>query len=132
MSKRRASCVCGQLSVVCEGEPVRISICHCLPCQQRTGSVFGVQARFPRSQTHAEGRASKFQRAGDSGNIATFSFCPVCGVSVYWEPETMPDFVMVAVGAFADPQFPPPKVAVYEERAHPWATLPDLELERMH
>lgn len=28
--------------------PVRIGICHCFECQRRTGSVFGVQARFPR------------------------------------------------------------------------------------
>ncbi|HEX9905358.1 MAG TPA: aldehyde-activating protein, partial [Propylenella sp.] len=36
MSTRRASCSCGQLSVTCEGEPVRISMCHCLACQRRT------------------------------------------------------------------------------------------------
>ena len=26
---------------------MRISMCHCLDCQKRTGSVFGVQARSP-------------------------------------------------------------------------------------
>lgn len=131
MSKRRASCVCGQLSVLCEGEPVRVSICHCLPCQQRTGSVFATQARFPRSQTHAEGRATHYVRIADSGNRARFSFCPVCGSTVFWEPEALPDFVAVAVGAFADPTFPAPQVAVYEDRCHPWAAMPDLAIERM-
>ena len=130
MSNRRASCRCGQLSVTCEGDPVRISICHCLACQQRTGSVFAVQARYPRSQTHFEGRATKYVRAGDSGNRATFSFCPDCGATVYWEPETMPDFVSVAVGAFADPSFPPPTIAVYENRRHAWAGLPEMQIER--
>jgi hypothetical protein len=28
-------------------------------------------------------------------------------------------------GAFADPDFPPPKVSVYESRRHPWVTVPD-------
>lgn len=33
----------------------------------------------------------------------------------------MPEHVMIAVGAFADPSFPAPGVSVYEERQHPWA-----------
>ena len=35
----------------------------------------------------------------------------------------------VAVGAFADPKFPPPTVAVYEARRHPWTVMPDLVVE---
>ena len=46
MSKRLASCSCGQLTAEVTGDPVRISICHCLACQRRTGSVFAEQARF--------------------------------------------------------------------------------------
>src|ERR1700753_659669 len=102
MTTRTASCSCGQLRIACEGEPVRISICHCLECQKRTGSVFATQARFPRERVKMEGSASHWSRRGDSGGSATFSFCPTCSSIVYWEPEAMPDFVMVAVGAFAD------------------------------
>jgi hypothetical protein len=32
--------------------------------------------------------------------------------------------VSVAVGAFADPQFPAPQVSVYDCRRHPWVQLP--------
>src|SRR5258707_8613238 len=42
MPTRRAACNCGQLPLTCEGEPVRISTCHCLECQRRTGAVGGV------------------------------------------------------------------------------------------
>jgi hypothetical protein len=102
-----------------------VSICHCLECQRRTGSAFGVQARFRREDVVAEGRSSTFTRAGDSGARATFHFCPTCGSAVYWEPETMPELVLVAVGAFADPSFSLPSVSVYEGRKHPWVALPD-------
>ena len=121
MTSRVASCSCGQLRLTCEGEPVRISICHCLECQKRTGGVFGTQARFPREAVTIEGRATQWTRAGDSGQTCTFHFCPVCGSTVYWRPTALPDFVSVAVGAFADPNFPPPRVSVYEERQHKWA-----------
>jgi hypothetical protein len=119
--ERSASCSCGQLRVTCEGDPVRVSICHCLECQKRTGSVFATQARFPRERVTVEGRATRWTRVGDSGQGATFHFCPVCGSTVWWEPADAPDLVAVAVGAFADPGFPPPRVSVYEERRHPWA-----------
>ena len=116
--------------MTCEGEPVRVSMCHCLACQQRTGSVFGVQARYPREQvTSIEGAKAEFVRTGDSGGRVTFRFCPTCGSTVYWDIDKMPDFIAVAVGAFADMSFPTPKIAVYEARRHPWALMPALEVE---
>jgi hypothetical protein len=129
MTERKASCCCGQLQLVCEGEPVRLSMCHCLACQQRTGSVFGVQARFPRERVRIEGRATEFQRVGDSGGRATFRFCPTCGSTVYWEADGIPGFVSVAVGAFADPSFPAPTVSVYGERRHAWVAKPASVVE---
>ena len=121
MTTRVASCSCGQLRLTCEGEPVRISMCHCLECQKRTGNVFATQARFAREYVRIEGRATQWRRLGDSGEGATFNFCPVCASTVYWEPTGAPGFVTVAVGAFADPSFPPPRVSIYEERQHQWA-----------
>jgi hypothetical protein len=121
MTSRVASCSCGQLRLTCEGEPVRISICHCLECQKRTGSVFAAQARFSRDGVTIEGRATQWTRHGDSGAPATFHFCPVCGSTVWWEAAGAPNSIAVAVGMFADPGFPPPHVSVYEERKHPWA-----------
>jgi hypothetical protein len=38
----------------------------------------------------------------------------------------------VAVGSFADPDFPPPSFSVYEDRQHGWALAPgQLPLEPM-
>ena len=121
MTDRVASCSCGQLRLSCAGDPVRVSICHCLECQKRTGSVFAAQARFAKECVTIEGRATQWRRSGDSGQSATMQFCPICGSTVFWEADGIPGFVTVAVGAFADPGFPPPQVSVYEERQHPWA-----------
>jgi len=133
MKLRRATCGGGQLRLGCEGDPVRASICHCLACQQRTGSVFGVQARFRREQlTAIEGRESTWVRVGDSGGAITFHFCPVCGSTVYWDIPGMPEFIAVAVGAFADPDFPAPTVSIYEDRQHPWTkTLAGADIEHL-
>jgi hypothetical protein len=99
-------------------------MCHCLACQQRTGSVFGAQARFPAERVHFQGRAREFVRTGDAGGQATFRFCPTCGSTVYWTIDALPGFIAVAVGAFADPGFPPPTFAVYGVRRHAWVEHP--------
>ncbi|WP_342118691.1 GFA family protein [Pseudoduganella sp. OTU4001] len=124
MTKRVAACSCGQLKAEVSGEPVRISICHCLNCQRRTGGPFGEQARFPRENVKVSGTSTVYRIVGDSGNGANFHFCPTCGATVYYEPEALPDFVGIPVGAFADPSFPAPGVSVYEERMHSWVAPP--------
>lgn len=124
MTTRRASCSCGQLSVECDGDPIRVSMCHCLACQQRTGSVFGVQARFARDRVRMQGRSREYVRIGDSGGAVHFHFCPECGSMVYWHLPAAPEVIAVAVGAFADPQFPAPVRSVYEARRHAWVQVP--------
>lgn len=124
MTTRVAACSCGQLKVQARGEPIRVSVCHCLACQRRTGSVFGMQARFDRENISIEGRAKQWVRIADSGNRCTQSFCPECGATVYYFLNTAPDVIAVPVGAFADPGFPEPKFSVYEERKHSWVSMP--------
>ena len=110
--------------VTCEGEPFRRSMCHCLACQRRTGSIYGVNVRYRTAQIAAViGEATEYVRVGDSGLPITYRFCPACGTTVYWTLASVPDCVALGVGTFADPTLPPPTVAVYEETRHPWATI---------
>lgn len=119
---RTASCACGRLRISCEGDPQLVAQCHCLDCQKRTGSTYGVAAFFARDKVEAEGDASTYRRSARSGHHVTFHFCPGCGSSVFWEPERKPEWIAVAVGCFADPAFPAPAHAGWEERRHPWVS----------
>jgi hypothetical protein len=121
---RHAACSCGQLRLEADGEPVRISVCHCLACQRRTGSAFGFQARFPRDRVRIAGSSREYVRRSDAGEPRRSHFCPECGATVYYVLDSAPDVIAVAVGAFADPAFPEPRVSVWEERKHGWVTLP--------
>jgi hypothetical protein len=130
MSTRIASCSCGQLQARVAAEPLRISVCHCLACQRRTGSVFGAQARFPKDAVAIRGTSTEFVRIGDDGAKATFRFCPNCGATVYYTISDMEDVVAIPVGVFADPSFPAPAFSVYEARMHGWVHMPG-GIERM-
>jgi hypothetical protein len=126
MATREAACHCGQLRLEVEGDPFVVSLCHCLACQRRTGSAFGMQAAFRPDQVQLAGRHSDYTRISDEadGKEHVFHFCPDCGSQVFYTEPTEPDLIVVSVGAFADPSFPPPTESGYDSRRHPWVGLP--------
>lgn len=102
---------------------MRISACHCLACQRRTGSVVAVQARWPLEAARITGESLEYLRVADDGDgERRFHFCPACGATVYYFTDAK--LIAIPVGALADPQFPPPRVSVYESRKHSWVTMP--------
>lgn len=124
MTTRSASCYCGQLRIDVQEPMLGAGVCHCLACQQRTGSVFAALAGYkPPFVVH--GKATEFVRTGDEGAAFRFRFCPICGSTVFHTEEGNEELVMVAVGAFADPTFPAPEDSVYECRRHAWVQLPE-------
>jgi hypothetical protein len=125
MTEHHACCSCGQLRLVARGEPIRVSMCHCLACQRRTGSTYGAQARFAAEHVEISGTSTEYVRTGDEGNRIHFHFCPACGATVYYRIGDDRSMWAVPVGAFADPGFPPPVFSVYEERRHPWVSVPE-------
>jgi hypothetical protein len=121
---RVANCTCGQLQIRCSGEPTKVSLCHCLDCQRRTGSPFGIAAFFDAGSTEVSGASRSYRRDSDSGFPVTFHFCDTCGSTVFWYPSRKPAAVAIAVGCFADPLFPAPSQAVYGEHRHGWVVTP--------
>ena len=127
MATREATCQCGQLSLHVTGDPFAVSICNCLACQRRTGSAFGMQAGYKAEQVQIDGRYHDFSRISEEPDQKehVFHFCPDCGSSVFYTEPTEPDLVVVSIGCFADPSFPPPTESGYDSRRHPWIGLPD-------
>jgi hypothetical protein len=124
---REAACLCGQLRLEVTGEPFAVSICNCLACQRRSGSAFGMQAGFKADQVQVDGRYSEYSRISDEADRKehVLHFCPDCGSQVFYTEPKEPDLVVVAVGSFADPSFPPPTESGYDSRRHAWVGLPD-------
>jgi hypothetical protein len=108
-----------------EGDPRRVSICHCFACQRRTGSAFGIQSRFDRGQVRITGTSRSYTRLSDEGDEQRIMhFCAECGGTVYIASSSAPGMLIIPVGAFAEPGFPSPTVSVWEGRKHHWVELP--------
>ncbi len=108
------------------GDPIRVSICHCFACQQRTGSVFGTQGRFNDDQvSRFIGEYKSYVRIGDAGSRITYKFCGECGSTLCWNISEMPGMTAVAVGCLSDPKVGSPVFSVYEARKHDWVVVPE-------
>ena len=133
MTARKASCRCGQLTAEATGDPVRVSVCHCLDCKKRSGSAFAVQAGWPDEQVRFDGISKTWMHHADSGNRITHHFCPDCGSTVHFTIDGKFDgLVAIPLGAFDDPYFLVPKFSVWEERKHDWVDILGEDVEHSH
>ena len=124
MTDRTASCRCGQLKATVTGEPVRVSVCHCLDCKKRSGSAFAVQARWPAELVSIDGKSKTWVNIADSGNRIAFHFCPECGSDVHYEISGKFDgLIAIPLGAFDDPYFECIDYSVWERRKHEWVDV---------
>lgn len=108
-----------------------MSVCHCLECKRRTGSVFSAQARFLEENVTVRGEFRTFARTADSERSLTYQFCPSCGSTVAYQIDILPDFVAIPLGAFGDEELPAPACSNYERRKRPWVNINGDEVEHL-
>ena len=120
MTTRDATCSCGQLRLTAEGEPVRVSVCHCLACRAPDGQrVRGPGAVPGAERVRIEGTATASTRAVPTrgGRGLAFSFCPDCGATVFYATELQAGVWSPSRSARSRIRaFPEPTVSVWESR----------------
>jgi tetratricopeptide (TPR) repeat protein len=86
-----------------------------------------MMAEFTTGQVEVSGRYSDFSRVSEQADRREhiFHFCPDCGSQVFQSEPAEPELVVVSVGSFADPSFPPPTGSAYDSLRHPWVELPE-------
>jgi hypothetical protein len=86
-----------------------------------------MQAAFTPSQVNVVGRYSDYTRISEEADrkAHVFHFCPECGSQVFYTEPDEPGRIVVSVGSFADPSFPPPTESGYETRRHAWLPILD-------
>ena len=119
----QARCGCGALTVDLPGPSEVIVACHCIDCQRRSGSPFGVGAYYPADAIRIAGDAKEFVRPTATGGKFRSYFCPTCGSTVYWKADKHPTMIGVAVGAIASPDYPGPVRSVWEQSRHQWVEI---------
>jgi len=135
LKAKTGQCVCGEVSYSINGEPKRITICHCKWCQRRTGSAFGVEVVFDETQiTINDESVTRYRHLSDeSGRWLDQHFCRKCGSNIGFTLEAVPGIRTIAAGTFDDPSWLQSdsikRVHVFMRSAQDWVTIPD-DVER--
>jgi hypothetical protein len=116
-------CACRAIRYVISGEPLFQNHCHCLDCQQTSGTGHGSYLTFPRAGVHVEGKASQWDMVADSGDVKTRYFCPTCGSPVYLTFSAMPQNFAVHAASLDDPTRFKPHAVTYNVRRYAWDSI---------
>lgn len=128
---KTGGCVCGKVRYSLNGIPSRVTICHCEWCQRRTGSAFGVELVFEKTQVKFETDALSVYRqiSDESGRWVDQHFCSSCGSNIGLKLEAVPTIQSIAAGSLDDQNWP--ELASIERRhvfarsARQWSKIPD-------
>ena len=130
MSKRwSGGCVCKSVRYICIGEPERVTICHCLWCQRRTGSAFGTEVVFAEANVSLSGiEPTRYRHVSDeSGRWLDTYFCPQCGSNLGFTLQAVPGIRTVPAGTLDEPGLLNPRAMkfrhVFTRSRRTWSDL---------
>lgn len=96
-----ASCLCGGVRLSFEYKPKSVSHCHCSMCRKFHGAAFGTYGSVARSGLVVE-KGEELMSEYQSSDIASRTFCKVCGSSLFFQFKATPDVIDVALGLLDD------------------------------
>ena len=129
--RNEGGCVCGGVRYVAQGDPERVTICHCTWCQRRTGSAFGVEVVFRIENVALAGEALRTWRhvSDRSGRWLDQDFCSRCGANIGLTLEAVPGIRTIAAGTFDVPSWITPERYVFRHvwlrSGRGWADVPE-------
>ncbi len=98
-------CLCGAIRYQTQGEPMRVTLCHCRYCQRATGAATMINANFEAAAFRlTRGTPTVYDhRSEGSGKLLHIHFCARCGTKLYMTFERFPGYVGLYSGSFDDP-----------------------------
>ena len=124
MTTHRGQCLCGQVRLTIDAEPLGARMCWCRDCQRIASGSATVNVLFPEAAVRYEGAVATIRLTADSGNTVERGFCPRCGAQMYsrtLEPAGLP--IRVRAGTLDDPELIAPQAQIWVASAPSWAPL---------
>jgi hypothetical protein len=122
----RGGCLCGAVRFRFDARPLATVACHCRDCQKLSGATNLLTVYAPsESFVHEQGEVERFRKRGQSGREADYVRCAKCGVRLWHEPLSAPQYVMIAAGTLDDASWVVPAAHIWTSRAAPSVAIPD-------
>lgn len=118
----RGSCLCGGIKFEIDGAVMMSRYCHCKNCRKFSGTAqaaWGLVNAADFKQTVSDSALKKF----DAGSGSLRTFCSSCGSSLWFEPQNMPDFLGIALGAIDEGEVSAPEAHLWVGSSPDWESI---------
>lgn len=112
-------CLCGGVQWRLDARPLGINACHCDDCRKLTGVANLLMLLAERKDFSYQGETARWRKRADSGREIDIVRCANCGVRLWHEPLSAPEYVFIAAGTLDDPSWAIPTSHIYAEKAVP-------------
>lgn len=121
---REGGCSCGAVRYRLTSDPLFTNCCHCLSCQQQTGSAFVINLLIEADRVELlVGDPQPVDVPRDDGSTQRIFRCPTCQVAIFSE-YGRPEVRFVRGGTLDQPSSVTPDAHIYTRSKLPWITLP--------
>lgn len=119
-------CSCGAVRYRLESRPMFTHCCHCLDCQNQTGSAFAINALIETSRIEMlAGEPHTVEMPSPSGRGHDIYRCPKCEVAVWSDYGRRPYVRFVRVATLDTPHAIEPDVHIFTRSKVPWVRIPE-------
>ena len=113
-------CLCGEVRYRLTARPLSINACHCNDCKKLTGATHLLMLLMKRDAfTHERGTMERYRKRADSGREVEIVRCTRCGVRLWHDPLSTPEYVLIAAGTLDDPGWAVPTAHIWADKVSP-------------
>lgn len=116
-------CLCGDVTFQAEGDISMMGNCHCMDCQQVSGSAYATLIFVNEDNVKIQGEIKSFEHTVDSGNVLIKEFCPTCGSQMFGKNAARPGSVALKAGSINEKEHIKPQFNVFVSRKLDCVTL---------
>jgi len=120
-------CSCGAVRYKLTSLPLITHCCHCLDCQNQTGSAFAINALIEDSRIErlTDQELQVVDMPSPSGRGHEIHRCPKCEVALWSDYGKRGYLRFVRVATLDDPHAIEPDVHIFTKSKVPWVRLPE-------
>ena len=117
MTQFSGSCLCGAVTYEADCEIQRIVNCHCLDCQQATGSVHTTLLFVAEEAVKIKGYPSSYTHMADSGSTMVKRFCSSCGTQLFSMNSRRQGAIGIRAGTISQKHIVKPQLNIFCDSA---------------
>ncbi|MBV8657698.1 MAG: GFA family protein [Burkholderiales bacterium] len=119
----QGQCQCGSVQYKVTDTVATLFACHCIECQHKSGSAFGMAMGVHDPQVETHGVLAEWIRTTPPGKQMACRFCPVCGTRIFHQMLGQSTYISIKPGTLDDIGSSRPAGHIWTRSKQAWVVL---------